>query len=68
MAGWLVLRLCFSASIVYHNIADDGPILGYLLINTLNLAALGILCCSSDIRRYLNDKPASLEQGQQPRV
>lgn len=62
MLGWLVLRLCFSTTVLYYNIADDGPILGHLLLNTLNLAALGILCCSSDIRSYLNDKPASAAQ------
>jgi hypothetical protein len=60
MVVWLIVRFCLSASIVYHNIADEGPILGHLIINTLNLAALGILCCSSDIRRYLNDKAQPL--------
>lgn len=62
MLVWLLVRFYFSASIVYYNIADDGPILGHLLINTLNLVALGILCCSSDIRRYLQDKPAEVAQ------
>jgi uncharacterized membrane protein len=68
IVGWLVVRLCFSASIMYYNITHDGPILGYLCLNTLNLAALGILCCSSDIRRYLNDKPVVVAQEQPPRA
>jgi hypothetical protein len=60
MVLWLAARFCLSASIVYHNIPDDGPIIGHLIINTLNLAALGVLCCSSDIKGYLNDKSQPL--------
>lgn len=64
MLGWLVVRLGFSALVLYHNIAEDGPIVGYLLTNTLHLVALGVLCCSSDIRGYLQDQP----QEQRPRA
>lgn len=65
---WLAARLGLSVVVLYRNMGNDDPILGHLIINTLNLVALGILCCSSDIRRYLNDKPANLEQEQPPRV
>jgi hypothetical protein len=53
MVVWLAVRVYFSVFIVYNNIGDDDPVVGHLLVNTLNLAALGILCCSSDVRRYI---------------
>ncbi|GAB2457547.1 hypothetical protein GCM10011375_06330 [Hymenobacter qilianensis] len=66
MLGWLILRLCFSAIVLYNNLDNDDPIVGHLLTNTLNLAALGILCCSSDLKRYLNDRPQNLTQQPEP--
>ncbi|WP_133271521.1 hypothetical protein [Hymenobacter radiodurans] len=66
MVGWLVLRLCFSSMVLYNNLGDDDPIVGHLLTNTLNLIALGILCCSSDVKRYLNDRPQDAAQQSGP--
>jgi hypothetical protein len=66
MVFWLVARLGLSIFVLYHNIDNDDPIVGHLLVNTLNLAALGILCFSIDIKRYLNDRPQNVAQQQGP--
>jgi len=60
--AYLLLQLVVPGYILSYNIPTGGPILGFVLIISLNLVGLLILYYSSAIRRYLDGSPVSILQ------
>ena len=53
------LQLVVAAYISAYNSTHGGPLLGFVLISSLHLLALGILYFSSDLNRYLKSPAGS---------
>lgn len=60
--AYLLLQLVVAGYILSYNIPTGGPILGFALTSSLNLAGLFILYYSSAIQRYLSAPPIGLLQ------
>ena len=60
--AYLLLQLVVAGYILSYNIPTGGPIVGFALTSSLNLAGLLILYYSSAIQRYLNAPPIGLLQ------